>query len=697
MLALSGSVALGYFVIALVVAPRIRMPSASPRVVLLVRGAAIMFFLGCGLTHLHILVHTHGVGGRVRPVEAHDLAIHVMQAVGAWLFIVGAALKLELHVVASDRTARQRDVARAKLAAQQVITAAFERRAARASALARMSEQALTQRDPADFARHAATVVREALPHRCSVSIAEHALAPVSPTADRLLMVECTDDCDDGDMEFIASANNVITSAVRRLHLEEKLRFRSLHDPLTGLPNRVLLMDRLEQALNRTMRSNLPVSVLFIDLDGFKRVNDALGHEAGDQLLGEVAARLRAVARSEDTVARQSGDEFILVCERTDATTALDIARRIAESVSRPYPLVDGGVHVTTSIGIATSDRACAAEELLRRADTAMYYAKQRGPGGVETYGEALRARIVRKEQIDRNLRGALIRGEFSLVYQPIVGLPVRGRPEQVIGAEALLRWHHGVDGPVPPAEFIPVAEARGLITPIGEWVIAQACAQAARWRAQMPEDEELLMAINLSARQLAEPDFASKVRAAVLAAGARPADIVVELTETAITDGDQESAPLAATLRELRAFGMRVALDDFGTGYSSLTHLRTLPLDILKVDSSFVAGLGKGGNEQAIVTALAGLTEDLGVQVVAEGVETPEQLIAVRNLRFHMAQGFLLGHPMRPAEIADLLPIAGVDAVAERESVEVRGRDVPSLTRRTDSGTAPSSPSTSA
>ncbi|MEX2619861.1 MAG: bifunctional diguanylate cyclase/phosphodiesterase [Egibacteraceae bacterium] len=658
MVALAGSVGAGYFVIALVVAPRIRMPSAPPAVVLIVRGAAIMFFLACGLTHLHIVAHTLGIGGRVYPVEGHDLIVHVAQAVGAWLFIVGAALKLELHVVPSERSAKQRDIARAQLADEQVITAALKRRTARASALASISERALAERDLTAFAHDTAEVVRGTLPERCTVTLAGEAAVGEASGSDRHpLVLRSAGDPDDADREFVSSVNNVLANVGRRLHLEEQLRHRSLHDPLTGLPNRVLLLDRLGVALARQRRGDGPFAVLFVDLDGFKQINDTLGHDAGDRLLVEVAARLSAICRPQDTLARQSGDEFVMVCEATTTEAAVGIAQRAVDSLSKPFSQREGAARVTASVGVAISDGACDAEELVRRADAAMYRAKQRGPGEIETYTSALRSQAVRSDQFDQDLRHAITRGELSLVYQPIVALAAPGEGDRVIGAEGLLRWHHPVDGLVSPALFIPIAEARGLIGPIGDWVMTRVCAQAARWRAQMPDDHDLLVAMNLSVCQLAEPDFAAKVTAAVRAAGARPEDLVLELTETAVIEGDQA---LVATLCELRSLGLRIALDDFGTGYSSLTHLRTLPLDILKVDRSFVAGLGQRGTEQAIVTALAALTQGLGMQVVAEGVETVEQLQAIRHLGLEMAQGYLLGRPMRSAEVADLLPAAG-------------------------------------
>ena len=396
MVALSGSVALGYFVIALVVAPKIRMATASPRVLSVVRTAATVFFLGCGMTHVDVLVHTIGVGGTQRPIEGHAIFFHLAQAVGSWLFILGASLKLELHVVASDRTAKQRDVARAELAAERDVTAASHRGAARSTGLAVISELTMTRGGLTVFASEVATAVRHVLGDRCTVRLTEQAESRASGVSGPFFTVQSTSNCSAADRQFITSVNSVLRNGQLRLQLENELRFRSLHDPLTGLPNRVLLMDRLEQALARESRSDAEVSVLFIDLDGFKQVNDTSGHEAGDRLLVKVADRLRTVARKCDTVARQSGDEFVLVCEQTDGTTAAEIARRVTRSLSRPYPLLEGLAIVTASIGVATSHAACSAEELLGQADAAMYRAKQLGPGGVDTFVPVPKVPVIR-------------------------------------------------------------------------------------------------------------------------------------------------------------------------------------------------------------------------------------------------------------------------------------------------------------
>lgn len=377
MLVLAGSVAAGYFVIGLVIAPKIRMPSASPKVVSLVRAAAMVFFVACGLTHLHIVVHTLGLGGSTRPVEGHDLGIHVAQAVGAWLFIVGAALKLELHVVPSARASTQRDEARAQLAEQQLITTALKRGSAMTAALARISEHALSYRDLDALARDAATVVRGVLPDGCVVTIAEAGDPVPSGPGDALVVAHDDAVCDRSDEEFVRSLNNVLASAVRRLHLEETLRDRSLHDALTGLANRWLFTEQLEHEWAQHQRHGRGLAVIALDLDDFKTINDRLGHQAGDDLLVEVARRLRGCAREGDTVARVGGDEYTIILPETSLVDAEDVAQRVRRALGAPLAIAGEHRHPAASIGIAAvAERQHAPDDLLREADAAMYAAK---------------------------------------------------------------------------------------------------------------------------------------------------------------------------------------------------------------------------------------------------------------------------------------------------------------------------------
>lgn len=658
---LAGSVALGYFTIAVVIAPRIKMPSAGDRFVRVVRIAAVAFFLGCGMTHVHIVGHSLGLGAP-RAVESHEIVFHVLQAIGAWLFIIGALRKLELHIVPSPGRQEERATASRKLEEQRRVAEAFERRAAREGALARISAQALTESDPDALLAAAAATVAETLgvpatagPAVAAVQAEDDGAARVSldglAVAPRSIAVRLPAGRELRPIEqkFLDAVGNVLTGALRRRAVEDEMRHQSLHDPLTGLPNRVLLLDRLEHALSRGGRAGGPVSVLFIDLDGFKQVNDRLGHYAGDELLVSASRRLGAVSRPDDTLARMSGDEFVIVCEDTGRADAVVIAERAVRELTRPFELEMGSAAVTASVGVASGvggERS--AEDLLHDADAAMYQAKQRGRGRVEAFDDALSARLSRLNQTEHDLRGAHERGELALVYQPIVDLAANGC--RVVGAEALLRWHHPRSGLVLPGEFVELAETRGLIAALGGWVIGEACRQAATWRSLSGSAVPFFVAINVSARQLVEPDFAARFDAAVADSGARHEDLVVELTETAVVTEGPSGVQLQQTLHALRELGVRVALDDFGTGYSSLTQLRTLPLDIVKVDSSFVAGVGTGSREHAIVSALAGLSQELGMNILAEGIERPEQLAAVRRLNFDLAQGYHLGVP-GPAE----------------------------------------------
>ena len=552
--------------------------------------------------------------------------------------------------------------------------AALGRRAAREAALARISGRALIEADVQTVLAEATADVRSVLDALAcdvltdrDVSTAGDGSCVVVPLADwsteRAVLVvrlPAGRQLDVGEQEFLQATSNVLVSAIRRCTAERELRHQSLHDPLTGLPNRVLLLDRLDQALARSARTRRPVSVLFVDLDGFKHVNDTLGHNAGDELLAIAAHRMRSLSRPRDTLARLSGDEFVMVCDETDGPTAVAVAERLVGDLARSFDVTAGTVAVGASLGVVSAiGDTRRGEQLLREADAAMYQAKQAGRGRVQVFDDALRARLARLDEVERDLRGAAERGELRLVYQPILALG----GDHVIGAEALLRWDHPRHGLVLPTELIAVAEARGLIGALGDWVIATACRQAFDWRARVGAGTDLTMAINVSVRQLAEAGFARRFCLLLDASGASARDVVVEVTETALAEPGQDTPRVARALHELRDAGVRVALDDFGTGYSSLSHLRSLPLDVLKVDGSFVAGLGQPGREHAIVSAVAGLTQELGVTVLAEGVETPEQLIAVRTLGFDLAQGFHLGRPGEASEVERRLQGAAAHA----------------------------------
>jgi diguanylate cyclase (GGDEF)-like protein len=425
------------------------------------------------------------------------------------------------------------------------------------------------------------------------------------------------------------------------------------HDALTGLPNRTLLYDRLCRALAAGRRDSSRLAVLFLDLDGFKRVNDTYGHEAGDELLVAVARRIAEVVRGEDLLARVGGDEFVVVCEGVaSATDAESIAERLALALGAPLFLSgDRAFSVRASIGIALADYQATPESLLRDADAAMYRAKADGRGRHVTFDPVMRADVQLKVAMESRLRQALERGEFTLHYQPVFSLAGR----RLAGFEALLRWNSDV-GRVSPAEFVPRLEETGLIVPVGAWVLEEACAQAVRWQGRTPEP--LTMAVNVSTCQLAQPDYAESVTRILARTGIPPSQVCLEITEAALMD-DVVSA--WSTLRRLKGLGVQLAIDDFGTGYSSLSYLKSFALDVLKVDQSFVRGLGQSVEDTAIVGAVVTLADALGLDVVAEGVETPDQLAALEAMGCGYVQGYYFARPEPPEVIERLLAAAPV------------------------------------
>jgi diguanylate cyclase (GGDEF)-like protein/PAS domain S-box-containing protein len=425
-----------------------------------------------------------------------------------------------------------------------------------------------------------------------------------------------------------------------RKAMEDALEHLAVHDALTQLPNRALLTDRVEHALGQLARRGGDVAVLFIDVDGFKFVNDGMGHRAGDELLTVVADRLRGAVRPSDTVARFGGDEFVVVCEQLAGPwEATRIGDRVARAVEEPMTIDGREVVVTASIGIALAGPNATADGLLRDADTAMYRAKERGRARVEVFDDALRGRAAERLELEGALRRALSAGEFELAYQPIVRLD----DSTVVGAEALLRWRHPARGIVAPADFIPLAEETGLIVPIGAWVLGEALQQAQTWRAA---GHELSISVNLSARQLMWADLVDTVRSAVHRSGIDPRAVHLEITESVLMDDVEHSIGTLTTLRDL---GIHFEVDDFGTGYSSLSYLQRLPIDTLKIDRSFVDGLGTEGHDPAIVRAIVGLGRALGMNVHAEGVEQPGELAELRTLGCDLAQGYLWS-PALPA-----------------------------------------------
>jgi diguanylate cyclase (GGDEF)-like protein/PAS domain S-box-containing protein len=431
-----------------------------------------------------------------------------------------------------------------------------------------------------------------------------------------------------------------------RKSAELELAHRALHDGLTGLPNRALFLDRLGQALRRSRRRDRVVAVVFLDLDRFKLVNDSLGHKAGDRLLVDVAMRLSSALRPSDTLARFGGDELTLLCEDIgDGEDARAIAERLLETFAEPFIVQDGEAFLQASIGIALSrDGFETPEDLIRDADAAMYRAKARGQG-VELFDEAMRQDVRDRLALEAALRRGIGRGELRLHCQPLVSLA----DARIEGFEALVRWEHPERGLVPPGSFIPLAEETGLIVPIGAWVLSEACATLRRIIDETGM-ATLQVSVNVSPRQLQQPDFVAQVRAALDDNDLDPSCLVVEITESAIME-----AGAAAILCALKDLGVRLAMDDFGTGYSSLAHLRRFPLDVIKVDRSFVAGLGDGQGS-SIAGAIVSLAHALGLRTVAEGIEDEEQRRAVMALGCDVGQGFHFARPMPVDDLTRML-----------------------------------------
>jgi diguanylate cyclase (GGDEF)-like protein/PAS domain S-box-containing protein len=446
-----------------------------------------------------------------------------------------------------------------------------------------------------------------------------------------------------GQVRYFVSQMHDVTA---RRRVEAELARQALHDPLTGLPNRALFLDRLAHALARLRRHGDTVSVLFVDLDRFKLVNDGLGHAAGDALLLSATERMSATVREDDTLARFGGDEFTVLCEgpRQDA---VGLAERLLAELARPFNHDGHDLHLTASIGIRVCELATEDPDvLLRDADLAMYLAKERGRSRFELFDSAVRARFIHRLETEQGLRLALRREELVLYYQPCVEV----QTGEVVGAEALVRWQHATRGLVLPAEFIPAAEESGLIVPLGEWVLREACAQLAAWRASGIVSQAFRVSVNVSARQLSRPELPHAVAAALNAANLEPSALCLEITESAVLD---DATTALANLRTLKQFGVAIALDDFGVGSSSLSRIRELPpVDVIKVDQSFVAALGLGDSAAALLSGVLGLARSLGLAAIAEGVETPEQAAALRRLGCELAQGFLFGRPEPPGEI---------------------------------------------
>jgi diguanylate cyclase (GGDEF)-like protein/PAS domain S-box-containing protein len=454
-------------------------------------------------------------------------------------------------------------------------------------------------------------------------------------------------------------------SAARAMALQ--VAHSAEHDFLTGLPNRLLLNDRIGQAIALARRHTRQVAVLFLDLDGFKYINDSLGHPVGDKLLQSIAKRLVDCVRGSDTVSRQGGDEFVvLLSEMQHSEDAAVAARRILEAVSEAHSIDKHDLHVTTSIGVSVypSD-GLDAETLIKNADTAMYQAKENGRQSYKFFKPSMNVRAVERQSIEESLRRALERQEFVLHYQPKINLRTRA----IIGAEALIRWTHPTRGSVPPAQFIPVAEDCGLILPIGAWVLRSACEQARAWvNAGLPVTT---MAVNVSAMEFRNENFLEGVFAILSETGLDARSLELELTESVLM---KRAASTASILQALRERGVQVAIDDFGTGYSSLSYLRKFPVDALKIDQSFIRQIS-AGDDTTIVTAVIGMARSLKLRVVAEGVETLEELEFLRAQRCDEAQGHYFSRPLPPHQFARLLR-TGIPEPLRRRSPVAAGGD---------------------
>jgi diguanylate cyclase (GGDEF)-like protein len=435
-------------------------------------------------------------------------------------------------------------------------------------------------------------------------------------------------------------------TAVGNARLIDQIRHQALHDALTGLPNRALVLDRVEQMVSRARRHFNTPSVLFIDLDGFKEINDTLGHSAGDHLLRAVAARLEAVLRRSETIGRLGGDEFVVLTEGDSNGPAPElVAERLLEVLREPFELGGMTVAVTASIGIAIGDRSSPGE-LLRDADIALYQAKASGKNRYVVFAPEMHAAVLDHRQLELDLRAALDLDEFFLVYQPICSLETR----VVTGVEALLRWRHPVRGVVYPDFFIPLLEETGMIVEVGRWVLRTACAQAAIWR---DHGYALDLSVNVSAKQLDHDSFVGDVRAALLATGIDAHSLILEITESVAMRNAEETA---ARLGEFKALGVRVAIDDFGTGYSSLAHLRRFPVDALKIDRSFIAGINESPETEALVHMLVQLGKTLAIETIAEGIEEYEQFSHLRREHCDSGQGFLIARPLDVAAVEPFL-----------------------------------------
>ncbi len=461
----------------------------------------------------------------------------------------------------------------------------------------------------------------------------------------------------------------VFRDITERKAFEAQLEYQAFHDPLTNLPNRSLFMDRLEHALKSLGRGHRCIAVLFLDLDRFKLINDSLGHEVGDQLLRAVAERLRNRLRAGDTAARLGGDEFtVLLSDITDTSGAVRVAERITEDMQAPFILEGREVFVSTSIGISVAASSSdSSVDLLKDADIAMYRAKAKGWAGYEVFDKSMNAYALQRLDLEADLHRAMERGELRVYYQPKLDL-VSGRIE---GMEALVRWQHPQRNLIHPAEFIPMAEETGLILPIGLWMVQQVCRQGRLWQEQYPSEPPLVMGVNLSVRQFQHAQLVTEVSKILKESGLDAHRLQFEVTESVVMENAESTIK---RMQGLKALGVQLAIDDFGTGYSSLSYLKRFPIDTLKIDRSFINGLGQDLEDTAIVQAVITLAKTLQVQVTAEGVETAEQARHLMSLGCDLAQGYYFSEPLS-VELASELLATRVGATGTRTLQVLEGQ----------------------
>ena len=456
------------------------------------------------------------------------------------------------------------------------------------------------------------------------------------------------------DLELFDTFAAQTSVAVQNTRLDNRLKKQAFHDPITDLANRALFMDRLDHALARRERYGDSLAVIFMDLDDFKMINDSLGHAAGDELLRHVADRLHLVLRPADTAARFGGDEFAILLEDTiEAYDVIRVAERIVSVLKPRFVIAGREVTVHASVGVAvTTTRDLSADEVVRRADVAMYRAKMKGKGQFEVFEPSMQEVATRRLEVRTDLERALDRGELALVYQPVVDIATSAP----IGVEALVRWHHPNWGVVPPGEFIGVAEETGLIGELGMYVLEEACRQCQAWQNELLDESAFSVSVNVSPRQLRDPNFVSEVWRALTRTGLHPSHLILEITENFMVESPENAGD---RLRELKALGVRISIDDFGTGYSSLAMLQELPIDILKIDKAFVDHVADDPRRTAFAQAIIRLGKTLGLELVAEGVETSAQSDRLHNLGCRFAQGYFFSKPVKSDEIRQMLRTA--------------------------------------